>query len=96
MSWVKLTRRDHNAIRTSEHMKKALKKEASRIANLANSRAGISDGYVTESPVEPNPDLTVSQGRARAHVWAKTAEAIQAERKRGILMGIAGDQGAVR
>ena len=94
MSWVKLTRRDHNAIRTSESMKRALKKEASRIANQANSRAGITDGYVTESSVEPNPDVTVSQGRARAHVWAKTTEAIRAERKNAILMGIAGDQGA--
>jgi hypothetical protein len=94
MSWVSLKRRDHNAIRTSESMKRALKKEASRLANLANSRAGITDGYVTESPVNPNPDLTVSQGRARAHVWAKTSEAIRAERKDAILMGIAGDDGA--
>jgi hypothetical protein len=88
MSWVKLTSRDHNAIRKSKPMQQALAKEAARIADEANSRAGLSEGYTSTSELEPNPDLTVGGDRARAHVWASGA-AVGAEKKNGILMGMA-------
>jgi hypothetical protein len=88
MSWVKLTNRDHNAIRTSKSMQQALAKEAARIADEANARAGLSDGYTSTSELAPNPDLTVGGDRARAHVWP-TGAAIREEKKNGILMGMA-------
>lgn len=88
MSWVRLTNRDHNNIRRSKSMQQALAKEAARIADEANSRAGLSEGYTSTSEAPPDPDLTVGADRARAHVWASGA-AVRAEKKNGILMGMA-------
>lgn len=89
-SWVKIPQRDHNTIRRSKDMQNALAKEAARIAREANSRAGLKDAYKSDSPAEPNPDLTVGGDRARAHVWA-SGEAVGAENRNAYLMGIAGD-----
>lgn len=93
-SWVKIPRRDHNTIRRSKHVQTALADLAEKIAAQANSRAGIvpdeSNGYKSDSPVEPNPDLTVKGDRARAHVWA-AGQAVGEENRNAILMGIAGD-----
>lgn len=88
MSWVKLTKRDHESIRKSPAMRQALAELAAKIAEDANSAAGLDEGYTSTSEVEPNPDLTVSGDRARAHVWA-TGKAVRAENKNGILMGMA-------
>lgn len=96
MSYVSIPLKEHNKIRRSKDMQNALAKEAARIAAEANSRAGISDGYVSTSPIEPNPDVTVKGGSAQAHVWAKTGDAIRAERRNAILMGIAASEGAHR
>lgn len=96
MSGVSIPRREHNKIRRSAAMQRLLAKEAAKIAGKANSAAGISDGYVSTSPVAPNPDLTVKGGSAQAHVWAKTGEAIRAERRNAILMGLAAGEGARR
>jgi hypothetical protein len=92
VSWVKLGRADHNRIRRSKSIQNALADEAAKIAAQANSRAGISaaNGYKSDSPVEPNPDLTVGNDRARAHVWA-SGEAVRAEKQNAYLMGIAGE-----
>ena len=76
---------DHNEIRRSAGVQAELSKVADRIAAQANSRAGTTDGYGT--------DLTVGTDRARAHVWAKTGEALHAEAKTAPLMGIVGGQG---
>lgn len=93
-SWVKIPRGDHNRIRRSKDVQAALAKEAARIAAKANSMAGLKGGtddcYKSDSPVEPNPDLTVENDRARAHVWASGA-AVGKENRNAILMGIAGD-----
>lgn len=95
-SWVKISRRDHNTIRSSADMKKALADLAAQIAADANAAAGITpdanNGYKSESPLEPNPDVTVSMGRARAHVWAAGA-AVAVENADAILMGIAASKG---
>jgi hypothetical protein len=93
-SWVYISRAEHRKIRTSKAMRDLVKQVADEIAKQANSKAGISDGYVTESPLSPNPDVTAKGDRARAHVWAKTGEAIRAEHKNAILMGIAAENGA--
>lgn len=91
--WLSLKRGEHNKIRRSPAMQKLVKQVADQIAAEANSRAGISDGYVSESAVEPNPDVTVSNDSARAHVWAKTGDAIRAEKRDAILLGIVADRG---
>ena len=92
MSWVKLGRAEHNRIRRSKDIQNALAAEAAKIAAEANSRAGTpaSNGYKSDSPVAPNPDLTVGNDRARAHVWA-SGEAVGAENRNAYLMGIAGE-----
>lgn len=89
-SWVSIPLKDHKKIMRSKSVQDALAKEAARIAALANSRAGLSDAYKSDSPVEPNPDLTVSSDSARAHVWASGA-AVGAENRNAYLMGIAGE-----
>lgn len=92
MSWVKISRAEHNRIRRSKTIQNALSAEAAKIAAQANSRAGLSgdNGYKSDSPLEPNPDLTVGNDRARAHVWA-SGEAVGAENRNAYLMGIAGE-----
>lgn len=92
---LKITLGDHRKIKRSAGVQQALKELAAKVSAEANSRAGISDGYTSESDVAPNPDLTVSADSARAHVWAKTGAAIHAEKKNAILMAIAGDEGAI-
>lgn len=95
-SWVKIGRRDHNTIRRSQDVRNALAALAADIAAQANAAAGITpdvnNGYKSESPVEPNPDVTVGGDRARAHVWA-AGEAVGIENADAILMGIAASQG---
>lgn len=95
-SWVKIGRRDHNTIRRSREVQTALADLAAEIAAKANAAAGITpdagNGYKSESPVEPNPDVTVGGDRARAHVWA-AGTAIDIENRDAILMGIAGSEG---
>lgn len=95
MSWVKIGRGEHNKIRRSKDMQTALAALAAKIAAEANSRAGLTtdDGYKSDSPLEPNPDLTVGYDRARAHVWA-SGKAVKAENDNAILMGIAAGEGA--
>lgn len=92
MSWVKIGRAEHNRIRRSKNIQNALADEAAKIAAQANSRAGLTadNGYKSDSPVEPNPDLTVGNDRARAHVWA-SGKAVRAENQNAYLMGIAGE-----
>lgn len=94
MSWVKIGRGEHNKIRRSKDVQNALADLAASIAAEANSRAGLTgdNGYKSDSPVEPNPDLTVGYDRARAHVWA-SGQAVRAENKDAILMGIAASKG---
>ncbi len=91
-SYVKLGRGEHNKIRRSKGVQTALADLAAKIAAEANSAAGITaddrNGYRSESPVEPNPDLTVRYDRARAHVWP-SGKAVGIENKKEILMGIA-------
>jgi len=91
--WLKLPRGEHNKIRRSPAMQKLVKQVAAEVAATANGRAGISDGYVSESSLAPNPDVTVGNDTARAHVWAKTGEAIRAEKRDAILLGIVADRG---
>jgi hypothetical protein len=83
---------EHNKIRRSKAIQNALAAEAAKIAAEANSRAGLTadDGYKSDSPVAPNPDLTVGDDSARAHVWA-SGEAVRAEKQNAYLMGIAGE-----
>lgn len=95
-SYVSIPLKEHNKIRRSKDMKAALAAEAEHVAAEANSRAGITDGFVSTSPVAPNPDLTVKGGSAQAHVWAKTGPAIRAENKNAILMGLAANEGMHR
>jgi hypothetical protein len=91
--WLKLPLGEHKKIRRSPAMQKLVKQVAAEVADIANARAGISDGYVSESSVAPNPDVTVGNDSARAHVWAKTGEAIRAEKRDAILLGIVADRG---
>jgi hypothetical protein len=92
---VKITLGDHHRIKRSAGVQQALRELAATVAAEANDRAGISGGYTSESDVAPSPDVTVSADGARAHVWARTGEAIHAEKKNAILMAIAGDEGAM-
>lgn len=90
MSDIKLGKAEHNKIRRSKDIQSALAAEAARIASEANSRAGLSGAYKSDSPAAPNPDLTVGDDRARAHVWA-SGEAVGAENRNAYLMGLAGE-----
>ena len=96
MSGASIPIREHRKIATSPAMQALVKQVAKEIAAEANSRAGITDGYVSESDVAPNPDVTVDRRTARGHVWAKSGAAIHAERKDAVLMSIAAEQGARR
>lgn len=91
MAGLKMTPREFYKIRRSAGMQRALAKLAAELADDANSRAGIADGYVSVSEVAPNPDVTVGKDTTRAHVWAKTGEAIRAERRNSPLMQIAAE-----
>lgn len=91
MSGASIRRADHRRIARSKDVQRALADEAARIAAEANSR-GNTDGYRSDSPLEPNPDLTVSADAARAHVWA-SGEAVGVENRNAILMGIAAEGG---
>lgn len=93
MAGLKLTPREYYKIRRSPGVQRALAKLAAELADDANSRAGIADGYVSVSEVAPNPDLTVGNDTARAHVWAKSGEAIRAERRDSPLMQLAAEGG---
>lgn len=93
MAGVSIPLRDHKQIANSGDVRRALKELAAKLAKDANSAAGIVDGYVSISEVPPEPDLTRGSDASRAHVWAKTGEAIRAERKEAILMGMVGDEG---
>lgn len=93
---LKITLGDHHKIKKSASVQAALRDLAAKVAAQANSMAGTdSDGYVSESDAAPNPDLTVSADSARAHVWAKSGEALAAERRNAVLMTIAGNEGAL-
>lgn len=92
---LKISLAEHKKIKRSAGVQDALRALAAKVAAEANSNAGISDGYVSESDAAPNPDLTVSADSARAHVWAKSGEAIAAERRNAVLMTIAGNEGAL-
>lgn len=96
MSGASIPKSEHRKIATSPAMRDLVKQVAAEIAAQANSMAGITDGYTSESPVDPNPDVTVDRRTARGHVWAKTGEAIYAERKNAILMTLAANEGARR
>lgn len=96
MSGASIPVSEHRKIARSAAMKELVTQVAAEIAKKANAEAGITDGFVSESPVTPEPDVTVDRRTARAHVWAKTGEAIHAEIKNGILMGIAASDGARR
>jgi len=75
-----------NKIRKSAAMRQLVAQVAAEIATDASSRAGAPDGY-------GHGDVTVGSDRARAHVWAKTGDAIHAERKDSPLMQIVGEAG---
>lgn len=94
MSGVSIPRREHRKISTSPAMQALVKKVAAEIAAQANANAGIIDGYVSESEIAPNPDVAVDRRFAQSYVWAKTGDAIRAENRDGILLGIAASQGA--
>lgn len=96
MSWVRISRAEHRKITTSPAMQELVKKVAAKIAKEANAAAGIADGYVSESEITPNPDVAVDRRFAQSYVWAKTGEAIRAERRDAILMGIVASRGARR
>jgi len=91
---LKITLGDHHKIMKSAGVQAALRDLAAKVAAQANSMAGMSDGYTSESEMAPNPDLTVGSDSARAHVWA-TGEAVGIEKKNAILMTIAGNEGAM-
>lgn len=93
-SYVKIGRGEHNKIRRSKDVQAALAALAAQIADEANAAAGLTseNGYKSESPVEPNPDVTVGYDRARAHVWA-SGKAVAIENRDAILMGIAASKG---
>jgi hypothetical protein len=86
---------DHRMISTMDDVANAVRLLSAELADQANSVANIKGGFVSESDVEPNPDLTIGTDSARGHVWAKTRQAIRAERKNAILMALAGSGGAV-
>lgn len=94
MSGVSIPRADHRRIARSKDMQAALAKEAATVAAQANSRGGT-DGYRSESPLEPNPDVTKAADSARAHVWP-SGEAVGVENRQAILMGLAASQGMKR
>jgi len=85
MSRLEFPISEHRAIRRSASVQAELKSIARKIASQAGMRAGDPDGYST--------DLTVGSDRARAHVWPSSRQAIRAENKHAILMGIVGDKG---
>lgn len=93
-SWVSIPLKEHNKIRRSKAMQAALAAEAAKVAAQANSRGGT-DGYRSESELEPNPDVTVKGGSAQAHVWP-SGEAVGVENRDAILMGLAASQGMKR
>lgn len=81
-------RREFNAIRRSAWAQQIVAEAAADIAARAGAMAGDPEGY-------GHGDVTVGQDRARAHVWAKTGEAIRAEHRDAPLMQIVAENGAV-
>lgn len=88
MSLLKLGRAEHNRIRRSAAMQDLVAQVAAEIAAEAGQRAGDPEGY-------GHGDVTVGRDRARAHVWARSGEAIRAERKSSPLMQIVAARGPV-
>lgn len=85
-------------IARSAETQAALLAKANEIAAEATSVASMTVGKrhtTARGPVKPEfgTDVTVGTDAARAHVWAKNGPAIHAERKEGILAGIADQYG---
>lgn len=85
MGRLSIPRSEHNAIRTSAGVRAALSDLAVEIADEASRRGRAPDGY--------GNDLTVGTDRARAHVWARSGEAIRAERRDAPLLQIIAERG---
>jgi hypothetical protein len=89
MSRLSIPIPEHNKIRTSPALKAELIRLAKEIADEAGRRA---------DPDEPSKehyghDLRVGTDRARAHVWPKSGEAINAENNDALLLQIVAERG---